>query len=78
MAAGHGGLPLVAPMLASPARDVPAREYEWAAEAKWDGARIIAYISGGTTVLRGRSGADVTGSYPRSQATWRGQPDGGH
>ena len=41
---------------------------EWAAEAKWDGARILAYISGGAVVLRGRSGRDVTGSYPEVAA----------
>ncbi|HEX4832444.1 MAG TPA: hypothetical protein VH478_15270 [Trebonia sp.] len=51
-------------MLATPARDVPAREDEWAAEVKWDGARALAYISGGQAVLRGRSGRDITASYP--------------
>jgi bifunctional non-homologous end joining protein LigD len=64
MAASAGRLPVVEPMLAVAARDVPAREQEWAAEAKWDGARVIAYISGGAVLLRSRTGRDVTGSYP--------------
>jgi ATP-dependent DNA ligase len=38
MAAASGRLPLIDPMLATPARGVPAAEDEWAAEAKWDGA----------------------------------------
>jgi len=64
MADGPGRLPLIEPMLATPARVVPGNESEWGAEAKWDGARVLAYVSGGTVVLRGRSGGDVTGSYP--------------
>jgi ATP-dependent DNA ligase len=55
-------LSLIEPMLAAPARDVPANADDWAAEAKWGG--VIAYISGDTAVLRGRNGSDVTGSYP--------------
>jgi hypothetical protein len=43
MAAVPGRLPLIEPMLAAPARDVPANADDWAAEAKWDGARAIAY-----------------------------------
>jgi bifunctional non-homologous end joining protein LigD len=69
MAAVPGRLPLIEPMLATPTRDVPAHDSEWAAEAKWDGARVLAYVSGGTVVLRGRSGGDVTGSYPEVAAT---------
>ncbi|HEX3961348.1 MAG TPA: hypothetical protein VHZ03_32790 [Trebonia sp.] len=38
MAAVPGRLPLIEPMLAAPARDVPANTDDWAAEAKWDGA----------------------------------------
>ena len=38
MAAVPGRLPLIEPMLATPARTVPKNETEWAAEAKWDGA----------------------------------------
>jgi bifunctional non-homologous end joining protein LigD len=68
MAAVPGRLPLAEPMLASPVRDVPADEGNWAAETKWDGARFLAYLSGGTAVLRGRSGQDVTSSYPEVAA----------
>ena len=68
MAASTGRLPQIAPMLAAPARGVPANADEWAAEAKWDGARALAYINGGTAVLRGRSGSDVTSSYPEVAA----------
>jgi hypothetical protein len=38
MAAVPGRLPLIEPMLATPARAVPGDETEWGAEAKWDGA----------------------------------------
>ena len=38
MAAPRGRLPQIAPMLAAPARDVPANADDWAGEAKWDGA----------------------------------------
>jgi bifunctional non-homologous end joining protein LigD len=69
MAAVPGRLPLIEPMLATPARAVPGDETEWGAEAKWDGARVLAYVSGGTVVLRGRSGGDVTGSYPEVVAS---------
>jgi bifunctional non-homologous end joining protein LigD len=68
MAAVPGCLPLIEPMLATPARDVPADEENWAAEAKWDGARVLAYLSGRVAVLRGRSGQNVTGSYPEVAA----------
>lgn len=33
-----GGLPLIEPMLAAPAKAPPATERDWATEAKWDGA----------------------------------------
>ncbi len=69
MAAVPGRLPVIEPMLATPARAVPGDETEWGAEAKWDGARVLAYVSGGTVVLRGRSGGDVTGSYPEVAAS---------
>jgi bifunctional non-homologous end joining protein LigD len=68
MAVVPGRLPLIEPMLATPVREVPADEGGWAAEAKWDGARVLAYVSGGAVVLRGRSGRDVTASYPEAAA----------
>jgi bifunctional non-homologous end joining protein LigD len=48
---------------------VPGDEDEWAAEAKWDGARVVAYVDRGTVVLRGRNGGDVTGTYPEVAAS---------
>ena len=59
---------MIEPMLATPVREVPADDGDWAAEAKWDGARVLAYVSGGAVVLRGRSGRDVTASYPEAAA----------
>jgi bifunctional non-homologous end joining protein LigD len=67
MAVAPGRVPLIEPMLATAVREVPADDGDWAAEAKWDGARVLAYVSGGAVVLRGRSGRDVTASYPKSQ-----------
>ena len=69
MAAVPGRLPLIEPMLATPARAVPGNEGDWAAEAKWDGARVLAYVDRGTVVLRGRGGGDVTGTYPEVAAS---------
>jgi ATP-dependent DNA ligase len=43
MAAVPGRLPLIEPMLAALARDVPINADGWAAETRWDGARVIAY-----------------------------------
>ena len=59
-----GDLPLIAPMLAAPARQLPADEERWSAEFKWDGARTLAYIVAGAVVLRSRGGLDVTATYP--------------
>lgn len=66
--AGPGSLPRIAPMLATPAREVPTAADDWAAEAKWDGARGIAYVSGGAAVILGRSGQDITSSFPELAA----------
>jgi hypothetical protein len=33
-----GQLPLIEPMLATPVREVPAEDGDWAAEAKWVGS----------------------------------------
>ncbi|MCX6408520.1 MAG: ATP-dependent DNA ligase [Propionibacteriales bacterium] len=59
-------LPTVAPMLASrpdgldPHRDADA----WAFEMKWDGVRVVATCDGASVRLVGRSGKDVTATYP--------------
>ena len=56
MAVVPGRLPLIEPMLATPVREAPASDGDWAAEAKWDGARVLAYVSGGDVVLAGAAG----------------------
>lgn len=61
-----GHLPLVSPMLATLARELPARPAEWAAEVKWDGARAVAYVAGGEVTIRNRGGGDVTGMFPEA------------
>lgn len=61
-------MPLIEPMLATAARDMPAAEEEWAAEMKWDGVRAIAYVGDGRAILRGRAGRDITASYPEIAA----------
>ena len=50
MAASTGRLPQIAPMLAAPARDVPANADDWAAEAKWDGAMPPGALSADVSV----------------------------
>ncbi|RYJ01213.1 MAG: ATP-dependent DNA ligase, partial [Actinomycetales bacterium] len=55
----------VEPMLARPgdAMDLDDQE-DWAFEMKWDGVRIVAACDGASVGLRGRSGKDVTATYP--------------
>ena len=65
---GPEHLPIIEPMLATAARITPAAEVEWAAEMKWDGVRALAYVSDGEVILRGRTGRDITGSYPEIAA----------
>src|SRR6266851_1771062 len=55
---------LIPPMLAVPARELPAPEAEWAAEFKWDGVRAVAYVSAGGLRLVSRNGRDMTRAYP--------------
>src|SRR6266851_2507455 len=55
---------LIPPMLAVPARELPAPEAEWAAEFKWDGLRAVAYVSAGGLRLVSRNGRDMTRAYP--------------
>ncbi len=55
---------LVAPMLATPARELPAGHQSWAAEFKWDGLRAVAYVSHGGLRLRSRGDRDITLTYP--------------
>jgi bifunctional non-homologous end joining protein LigD len=53
-------------MLASRADtfDAHADADAWAFEMKWDGVRVVATADGGATRLVGRSGKDVTSTYP--------------
>jgi bifunctional non-homologous end joining protein LigD len=48
-----------APMLATPARDVP-RGHGWVFEVKFDGYRALAYVRGGECRLVSRNGKDLT------------------
>ncbi len=47
------------PMLATPAKDVPAGQ-EWLYEVKWDGYRAIVALFGGDATLTSRNGNDLT------------------
>ncbi|MFD8742845.1 non-homologous end-joining DNA ligase [Streptomyces sp. NPDC059616] len=64
------GLPQIAPMLATAGSLPPADvEGRWAFEVKQDGLRAMAYLPGdGSTVLRSRSGADISALYPELAA----------
>jgi bifunctional non-homologous end joining protein LigD len=63
-----GRLPLIAPMLATQARELPDDPAEWAAEVKWVGARALAYVADGKVTVRNRNGSDVTAAYPEIAA----------
>jgi bifunctional non-homologous end joining protein LigD len=63
---------LIRPMLATPARELPADEGSWAAEFKWDGLRAVAYVSGGGLLLRSRLDRDITATYPELAAVASG------
>jgi bifunctional non-homologous end joining protein LigD len=66
--AGPGRLPVITPMLATAARDLPADDDAWVAEIKWDGVRALAFVAAGEVVLRGRDGKDITATYPEVAA----------
>jgi bifunctional non-homologous end joining protein LigD len=66
--AGPGRLPVIAPMLATATRDLPARDADWSAEIKWDGVRALAYVAAEDVVIRGRDGKDITATYPEVAA----------
>jgi bifunctional non-homologous end joining protein LigD len=52
-----------APMLATPAEEVP-RGAGWAFEVKWDGYRAITTLAGGDVALMSRKGNDLTARFP--------------
>jgi bifunctional non-homologous end joining protein LigD len=57
-------------MLATPGTlPAPSEEHRWAFEMKWDGVRVIASVADGEVVLRGRSGRDVTATFPEVART---------
>jgi bifunctional non-homologous end joining protein LigD len=66
--AGPGRLPVIAPMLATATRDLPADDADWSAEIKWDGVRALAFVAAEDVVIRGRDGKDVTATYPEIAA----------
>ena len=53
----------IAPMLAKPS-SLPRNTDDWAFEIKWDGVRALAAVQGGRVRLHGRSGLDMTATYP--------------
>ncbi|MBC6459769.1 non-homologous end-joining DNA ligase [Actinomadura sp. HBU206391] len=54
----------VAPMLASPG-ELPGEDAaRWGLELKWDGVRVISYISAEGVRATGRRGGEVAGNYP--------------
>ncbi|MGF7234382.1 MAG: DNA polymerase ligase N-terminal domain-containing protein [Frankia sp.] len=55
------------PMLAVPGR-LPTDARQWAYEVKWDGVRVLSFITGGRVRALGRSGRDVTAAYPELRA----------
>lgn len=52
------------PMLATLADRLPAKVDDWVFEAKLDGYRCIAAVSGGEVDLRSRNGIDLSGRFP--------------
>jgi bifunctional non-homologous end joining protein LigD len=58
---------LIQPMLAR-LSTLPADEFEWAFEVKWDGVRAIARSRPGRVNFVSRNGNDVTAAYPELRA----------
>ena len=59
----------LAPMLATAGTvgDLGA-DHQWRLEAKWDGVRALAWVTGGTVRLTSRNGNDMTAVYPELAA----------
>ena len=51
-------------MLACLHPGLPADDVRYGWEFKWDGVRVIVYVSGGRLRLLSRTGTDMTASYP--------------
>ncbi len=52
------------PMRATRAARLPADDDAWGYELRWDGQRMLGYVSGGRLELRDAEGTDRTGGYP--------------
>ncbi len=57
----------VEPMLATTG-DIPADAARWGLELKWDGVRVVTYLSGETVRATGRRGNDIADRYPELAA----------
>jgi bifunctional non-homologous end joining protein LigD len=57
----------VEPMLATTG-ELPADAADWGLELKWDGVRVITYISGDSVRATGRRGNDIADRYPELAA----------
>ncbi|WP_432558211.1 ATP-dependent DNA ligase [Granulicoccus sp. GXG6511] len=57
-------VPVIEPMLATPAEVKDLRDGEWRFEVKWDGYRAIASVADGVASFRSRRGIDLTATYP--------------
>lgn len=57
-------LPLIRPMKAVLATELPADDEHWGYEYKWDGVRAVTYVSDGHVRALSRNDLDITGSYP--------------
>ena len=57
-------LPRLAPMLAKPCPTLPPQTDDYALEVKWDGIRVLVYVTAGTAKIISRNGFDITFRYP--------------
>ncbi|MHB8670440.1 MAG: ATP-dependent DNA ligase, partial [Acidimicrobiales bacterium] len=60
-------MPILLPMLATSAAELPADAEAWAYECKWDGVRALVEVGGAegpAVTVRARTGRDVTPRYP--------------
>jgi bifunctional non-homologous end joining protein LigD len=55
---------LITPMMATLRHGLPHDDDQYGWEFKWDGVRVVAYVSGGQIRLLSRTGRDMTGSFP--------------
>jgi bifunctional non-homologous end joining protein LigD len=56
--------PFTAPMLATPAHQLPPDPEDWTAEVKWDGVRAVTAVVSGRVRVWSRAGRDITAAYP--------------